>query len=135
MVLQYNDTWEWDGTEWTQVADTGPSVRAVHSMIYDFTEKAIVLFGGYDQYSTPELLFGDTWKFKDHTWTKVSDMGPVPTAHGHMIYTGKRGIFFGGLDDLTITHLSGDTWEWNGSLWIQRENMGPFASSCAFNGV
>jgi hypothetical protein len=20
-----NDTWEWDGTEWTQVADTGPS--------------------------------------------------------------------------------------------------------------
>jgi hypothetical protein len=42
-----------------------------------------------------------------------------------MVYTGKRGIFFGGLDDLTITHLSGDTWDWNGSLWIQRQNMGP----------
>jgi hypothetical protein len=23
-----NDTWEWDGTDWTQVADTGPSPEA-----------------------------------------------------------------------------------------------------------
>ena len=25
-TLYKNDTWEWDGNEWTQVADTGPSI-------------------------------------------------------------------------------------------------------------
>ena len=29
------DTWEWDGDEWTQVADTGPAPRAGHAMCFD----------------------------------------------------------------------------------------------------
>ena len=36
-----NDTWEWDGTDWTQVADTGPSVRGLHSMVYDTPVKEV----------------------------------------------------------------------------------------------
>jgi hypothetical protein len=43
-----NDTWEWDGTEWTQVADIGPSLRAYPSMVYESSKKAILLFGGAD---------------------------------------------------------------------------------------
>ena len=124
-VASMNDTWEWDGTEWTQVADTGPSVRAFQSMAYDSSEKAVVLFGGYEDYSIPATLFGDTWKLKDHVWTKVSDMGPKPNAVADMIYTGKRIILFGGVDDVTTNHLNGDTWDWNGDLWVQRQNMGP----------
>src|SRR5262249_8851376 len=30
--LWFNDTWEWDGEDWTQVADTGPSPRATSTM-------------------------------------------------------------------------------------------------------
>jgi hypothetical protein len=34
-----NYTWEWDGNEWTQIADTGPSSRAYHSMVYESQKK------------------------------------------------------------------------------------------------
>ena len=89
-----NDTWEWDGTEWTQVADTAPLLRAYHSMTYDSNEKCVVLFGGYDVFSTPTITYGDTWKFKSHIWIRASDMGPPPTALADMTHTGKRSNFF-----------------------------------------
>jgi hypothetical protein len=41
-----NDTWEWDGNEWTQVADMGPSARKFHSLAHDTKERRVVLFGG-----------------------------------------------------------------------------------------
>lgn len=30
-----NDTWQWDGEEWTQLADSGPSARFSHAMAFD----------------------------------------------------------------------------------------------------
>ena len=36
-----NDTWEWDGDNWTQVADTGPpGARYELAMAYDATGRA-----------------------------------------------------------------------------------------------
>ena len=40
------DTWEWDGTTWTQVATTGPSGRFDTALVYDSARGASVLFGG-----------------------------------------------------------------------------------------
>src|SRR5207249_8793717 len=40
------DTWSWDGSEWTQVADTGPAARSGHALAYDDARKCVVLFGG-----------------------------------------------------------------------------------------
>ena len=37
-----------DGTEWTQVADTGPSPRMGHKVVYDSGINKILLFGGLD---------------------------------------------------------------------------------------
>jgi hypothetical protein len=42
----FNDTWEWDGNEWTQVADTGPSARHAHTMTYDESAQTVLLFSG-----------------------------------------------------------------------------------------
>src|SRR6266436_1175998 len=41
-----NDTWEWDGENWTQYADIGPAPRSLHAMTYDSSRGRIVLFGG-----------------------------------------------------------------------------------------
>ena len=41
-----NDTWEWDGTEWTQVADTDPSPRDACGAIYDPSRRRMILLGG-----------------------------------------------------------------------------------------
>src|SRR5262249_41716876 len=46
VLTPLNDTWEWDGTSWTQVASSGPSPRQFHAMAYDSTRRRIVLFGG-----------------------------------------------------------------------------------------
>jgi kelch motif-containing protein len=40
-----SDTWEWDGEEWVQVADTGPTPR-VPMLTYDSARNVVVLFGG-----------------------------------------------------------------------------------------
>ena len=38
-----NDTWESDSVKWTQVANTGPSPRGGHAMVYDSSNKEILL--------------------------------------------------------------------------------------------
>jgi hypothetical protein len=40
------ETWEWDGTEWTQIADTGPPKRLLTTMVFDSSRECLVLFGG-----------------------------------------------------------------------------------------
>jgi hypothetical protein len=54
------DTWEWDGTEWTQMADTGPSGRVGHAMTFDSKIKRVVLFGGF---SNQQLA----WELYEHS--------------------------------------------------------------------
>lgn len=38
-------TWEWDGTAWTQRVVSGPSGRVSHAMAYDAARGVTVLFG------------------------------------------------------------------------------------------
>ena len=42
----YGDTWEWNGTSWSQLQIAGPSPRRGHVMVYDATRHVTVLFGG-----------------------------------------------------------------------------------------
>jgi hypothetical protein len=66
------DTWEWDGGTWTQVATSGPSPR-VAPMVYDSARGVSVLFGGV---GSSEL--SDTWEWDGERWTQVSSTGPGP---------------------------------------------------------
>lgn len=44
----FNDTWAWDGKNWTQLfPKTSPSARLEAMMVYDSNRKRIVLHGGY----------------------------------------------------------------------------------------
>jgi hypothetical protein len=51
-----DDTWEWDGASWTQVADTNPWGRYDHAIAYDSARGVTVLFGGWYGYD-------DTWEW------------------------------------------------------------------------
>jgi hypothetical protein len=55
-----NDTWTWNGLNWTQIypANTLPSARNAPAMDYDTLRKVILMFGGADN-SGREL--DDTW--------------------------------------------------------------------------
>ena len=51
------DTWEWNGTNWSPVAVSGPTARSFVKMVYDQRRRKIVLFGGYNA-----GFLGDTWE-------------------------------------------------------------------------
>jgi Galactose oxidase, central domain len=53
------ETWEWNGGEWTQVADIGPAARYGCAMTYDTVRHRVVLFGGYS-YLPQSTYFDDT---------------------------------------------------------------------------
>ncbi|MEK7711127.1 MAG: hypothetical protein AAB341_04445 [Planctomycetota bacterium] len=105
----YGDTWEWNGTTWSQRSLTGPSAGR-HAMAYDSARGVTV-------------LFGDTWEWDGTAWTQRSTTGPSPRYEYAMAYDGARGVtvLFGGNDDV----LKGDTWEWDGTTWTQRSTTGP----------
>jgi len=98
----FNDTWEWDGADWIQVADTGPSPRGSATMAQMGTQTA--LFGGNDN----SAMLADTWEWKNLRWTQRQDMGPSRrTAHGMAYDQRERAVLFGGIG----SDVFGDTWE------------------------
>jgi hypothetical protein len=57
-----NDTWEWDGGNWTQdVTSSAPSPRAGQSMAFDSGRGRSIVFGGTDE-SYPGVFYNDTWE-------------------------------------------------------------------------
>jgi hypothetical protein len=111
------DTWEWNGTEWSQVADTGPSPRALHAMTYDTVRQRVVLFGGDLWTGAASPL--DTWEWDGTEWMQITDIGPPGLVSPAMVFDSSREclVLFGGL---------GETWEWdNDTGWVKRQDMGP----------
>jgi hypothetical protein len=120
-------TSELNGTNWTQVADAGPSWRTSFSVAYDEERAKLVLFGG----NLVDGIFrpgGDTWGWDGQVWQQLSDIGPSPRYGAAMAYDSarKRVVLFGGLaNEGGASALKGDTWTWDGALWEQLEDMGP----------
>ena len=124
------DTWEWDGAEWTQVADTGPSARALNGLAYDAVREQVVLFGGGDN-TTPVL--DDTWAWDGTEWTQVADSGPEARYTHAMTFdvAAERVLVFGGLSAPPAQAELADTWAWDGAAWTEVAHFGPPAAMAA----
>ena len=70
----YDDTWEWNGANWTEQPIDGPSERTARIMAYSEIDEAILLFGGWDGSDPPE---DDTWMYSDNTIPTVSEWGLI----------------------------------------------------------
>jgi hypothetical protein len=72
-----NETWEWNGTTWTQRAPTAsPSIRHSASGAWDPVRQRVVLFGGV-------LASGNSnevWEFDGTTWSLRAGVGTPPSA-------------------------------------------------------
>ena len=90
------DTWEWNGSSWTQVSTTGPSARREHAMAYDSLRGRIVLFGGC-------CYLGDTWEWDSQNLayaltfgagcgSPVLDLAPVANARPVIGTTGQAAL-------------------------------------------
>jgi len=116
------DTWQWDGQDWTQLADSGPTPRAQHGMAFDSARNRTVLFGGLAR-NQPDLV--DTWEFDGQEWTQQADTGPPAAKHHPMAFdsAGARVLLF---DGRSVT-----TWSWNGASWVQIGAFGPSSRDAA----
>jgi hypothetical protein len=119
------DTWEWDGSAWTQVADGGPPSRLNPGMAT--IGGKVVLFGGDHTnvcvVSCPESL-SDTWTWDGTLWTEQHVAGPSPRAE--LAMAGFRGsvLLYGGVDSRT-EQIETDTWRWDGKAWTEVPVTGP----------
>jgi hypothetical protein len=117
------DTWEWDGEEWVQVADTGRSPR-VPMLTYDPARNVAVLFGGAEAGGD---LF-DTWeKASDKTWRAdgpvlVSCVQAAPS-QAHVPLPPKE--LAEPLSRTVTCRAASYTMLWDGDAWTQIEDEGP----------
>jgi hypothetical protein len=113
------DTWSWNGTSWTHIADFGPSPRFHASMAS--SDMQISLFGGVTSVIlTPApTVFPDSWIFDGKRWSQRQDIGPGPRwGHALALDSSRRQtVLFGGLR-LAVSGAGdpfadplGDTWE------------------------
>lgn len=69
---RFADTWEWDGSDWTQVVTgTSPPARNQHALAFDSQRMRPVLFGGDAGINS----FDDTWEYLRTYPASVSSFG------------------------------------------------------------
>ena len=117
-----NDTWSWDGTNWTQLSPSAsPPARDFASMAYDAATQTMILFGGCsDPYCASPL--GDTWQWDGTNWTQLNPaLSPSVRGQANMAFDAANGlaVLFGGYPTAVCGGYCGDTWVWNGSNWAQ----------------
>jgi hypothetical protein len=115
------DTWEWDGTDWTQMLPSvSPPARTGAVMTYDAARRVVVMFGGRFLPSGEALT--DTWEWDGATWMQRFPERR-PSLALSLTYDIERsrvvGIFDGPPDGI---------WEWDGASWTFRAAVGVFVS-------
>ena len=112
-----NDTWEFNGSSWTNRTPTSgsPSARYAPAMAFDPSRGVTVLFGGY---SASLGGMNDTWEWNGTTWTNRTPASgnPAPRDLTAMTYDANRGVMvlFGGSSGNT------EEWTWDGQSWTQQ---------------
>jgi Kelch motif len=110
--IELGDTWEWDGTSWSQKATQGPSPRADAAMA-SLNGKVVLFGGGTSVTAAPN----DTWAWDSVSWTRLSTTGPSQRTDAAMASLNGKVVLFGG-DDTASSPLN-DTWEWDGTTWTE----------------
>jgi hypothetical protein len=123
--FEYNDVWEWNGIDWTQVSVGGslPDARETHGMTYDSARGVHVLFGGFKAVTSQAV--GDTWEYNGaaRQWTFRSLGGPSARAEMSLAFDASRNytVLYGGYDpvpsDPAARYLR-DTWTWDGNAGV-----------------
>lgn len=75
-IVDFADTWEWDGNSWTQrFPPVSPPPRIEHTMAFDSDRNVMVMAGGT---SLSVYVFDDTWEYDGITWRQVAVRTPYP---------------------------------------------------------
>ncbi|MCB9430942.1 MAG: fibronectin type III domain-containing protein [Ardenticatenaceae bacterium] len=112
-----SDTWEYDGTDWTQVSPAhSPTANAGPWMSYvpDWSKTILSVRNGTQQYN-------QTWAYDGVDWTEIGTP-TIPRRYNYqMAYNPlqQRLVLFGGYDILYHSGAYADTWEFDGQQWVE----------------
>ncbi len=109
-----DDTWTWDGTDWTeQHPAISPPARFASAMAT--LGGGVVLFGGS---GGKDAVLADTWTWDGTAWTEQHPAVSPPARMQHAMATlGSNVVLFGGEDPSSSSLALGDTWTWDGTTW------------------
>jgi hypothetical protein len=122
-IVNYGDTWEWDGTAWTQrLPATSPPPNWGASSCYDSRRGVTQVFGG----TVGGVLKSNAlWEWDGTSWTQVQFSGPAPSGRSSAAvgYAPSFGatLVFGGYESPNVV---GDLWAWDGVRWTKLEPGG-----------
>jgi hypothetical protein len=121
-----DDTWTWDGVDWTPRATGDPASRHDAAMAYDAARKEVVLFGGQHEDSGFTFLYRDTWSWDGTAWALQSASRRPSARYGARmafdpVHEGGVDLLFGG--NSTPSGVDGDNWTWDGTNWTMRHPL------------
>lgn len=106
-----NDTWAWDGTNWTQYSPAlSPSARSLHAMTYVPTLERTVLYGGGRL--SGDSGMADMWGWDGTNWTQITppqNPGLLKGAAMDFDATRQELVMFGGYNAVLNMDIS-ETW-------------------------
>jgi hypothetical protein len=121
------DTWEWDGKQWTQAAEKGPGRRAHCACAWDPARERVVLFGGLDMTSGKE--FGDVWQWDGRQWQAVESRAPTIAYAPALFFDAAAKSMVLVCVDPESTKMN--TSAWNGKEFVELGEEGPVALPAA----
>jgi hypothetical protein len=130
-----DNTWLWDGTQWSEQKKRAAPARGLTAMWFDPVLHKTVLFGGIGRPHPQDRLqrYVDMWSLDSNGWTEVKPSTLPTTRYGAQVAVDPRtghAILFGGLRlDIDSKGLqkqvyANDMWEWDGSSWKQLTTNG-----------
>jgi hypothetical protein len=129
-TTQLNDTWTFDGTNWTQQSPANsPPAKYYADIVFDSARGVFVMYGGNATFSSPGT--NETWEYDGVTWTQrfpATDPGNLGLHAMVFDSVRNRTVLYGGMPGGNPIVDSHQTWEYDGVTWTQRfpaNNPGP----------
>ncbi len=106
------DTWEWDGSVWTQVASNGPAVASGGAMIFDPVRGVPLLMSD----------FGQVWLLNSGVWQSLATTGQSPSGIGRRLgFDADRGVVVAVTGTTNgSANVPHQVFELAGTVWTQR---------------
>ncbi len=103
----FNDTWVWDGNDWTEVTCCNAPPASAHTMLNFPTRKEIIVLNSSD--------FG-AWIWDGDSWQNPMIDLPPARQDGRLAFYDKyeQAILFGGIHEGEFLN---ETWAFNGEEW------------------
>ena len=120
----FDETWEWDGLGWMQLANGSnakrPPGRNDPILVYDPRRSVTLMYGGDANNET----LNDTWTWDGGSWRKMNVEAPPGRFAGRGAYDSRRGevVVVGGYSAGGVVR---EVWVWDGGQWTMRREQSP----------